>query len=162
MLKPTAADIETAKQLHRKTTVVDAHHDIALDVLRRRRLGERAILSGPWGEMLRAGGVNVQCLPLFVDNTLLPELGLRTLLQELEAIRSDLEEDDSLMRLATSMGEVDSVLAEGKIAGVLALEGCDGLSGDPAMLRVLYRLGVGSGDLTTLCLIWHFSQCVLL
>jgi len=122
--------------------VVDAHHDIAGDVVRRRKLGERGVLSGYWGQKLQAGGVKVQILPLFVEDDFLPELGLRKLLEAAEALISDLEEDGSVVRLATSQRQVDGALADGVIAGVLALEGCDGLSGDPAMLRALYRLGV--------------------
>ena len=133
---------ETAQALNQKLVVVDAHHDVALDVVRRRKLGERGVLSGHWGERLQAGGVNVQLLPLFVEDRFLPELGLRKLIEAAEALLSDLEEDDSVMRLATDMREIDGALADGVVAGVLALEGCDGLSGDPTMLRVLYRLGV--------------------
>jgi membrane dipeptidase len=105
-------------------------------------LGNRGVLSRHWGEKLRAGGVNVQLLPLFLEDVFLPELGLRKLIQAAEALLSDLEEDDSVVRLATNVNEIDGALADGVIAGVLALEGCDGLSGDPAMLRAFYRLGV--------------------
>jgi N-methylhydantoinase B len=135
-------DLETAQSLNQKLLVVDAHHDIAIDVVRRRKLGERGVLSGHWGEKLRAGGVNVQLLPLFVEDLFLPELGLRTVLEAAEAVISDLEEDGCVMRLATNAREIEGALTDGVIAGVLALEGCDGLSGDPAMLRALYRLGV--------------------
>ena len=135
-------DLEMAQVLNQKLVVVDAHHDIASDVVRRRKLGERGVLSGHWGGKLQAGGVNVQLLPLFVEDVFLPELGLRQLFEAAEAVLSDLEEDGSVMRLATNARQIDGALADGVIAGVLALEGCDGLSGDPAMLRVLYRLGV--------------------
>jgi membrane dipeptidase len=134
--------LETAQALNHKLVVVDAHHDIAGDVVRRRKLGQRGVLSGHWGKNLRAGGVNVQLLPLFVEDTFLPELGLRKLVEAAEAVLSDLEEDNNVMRLATSALEIEGALADGVIAGVLALEGCDGLSGDPAMLRAFYRLGV--------------------
>ena len=53
-------DLETARTLNQKLLVVDAHHDIAGDVVRRRKLGERGALSGHWGQKLQAGGVNVQ------------------------------------------------------------------------------------------------------
>ena len=140
--KVVIAALEIAQALNHKLAVVDAHHDIASDVVRRRKLGQRGVLSGGWGKNLRAGGVNVQLLPLFVEDTFLPELGLRKLLEAAEAVLSDLEEDNSVMRLATSASEIEGALADGVIAGVLALEGCDGLSGDPAMLRAFYRLGV--------------------
>ena len=142
MSTQTAANLETAKLLHQEMMIVDTHHDIAMDVRHRRVLGEQGVLSGRWAKILRAGGVDVQVLPLFIEDDFLPERGLRCMLQQLEAVRSDLEDDDSVMKLATNMAEIDSVLADGKIAGVLAIEGCDGLSGDPALLRVFYSLGV--------------------
>ena len=121
---------------------MDTHHDIAIDVVDRRKQGERSVLSGHWGDRLRTGGVNVQILPLFVEDRFLPELGLRRVVEAAEAVLSDLREDHEGMILATSVREIDEALAGDKIAGVLALEGCDGLSGDPAMLRALYYLGV--------------------
>ena len=76
----TLASLARAEQLHQKMVVVDAHHDVALDVLHRRQLAERSVLSGLWGKMLRAGGVDIQILPLSIDGSFLPELGLRILL----------------------------------------------------------------------------------
>jgi membrane dipeptidase len=136
------SSLEQARSLHQAAVVVDAHHDIVLDVVERRRRGEKGVLSRYWGKKLQTAGVNVQLLPLCVESMYLPELGLRTILQGVDAVVCDLADDDSVMRLATNMTEVDRALADGKIAGVLALEGCTGLSGDPAMLRILYRLGV--------------------
>lgn len=135
-------DLEAAHALNQKLVVVDTHHDIPMHVEHRRKLGEEAVFSRYWGQGLHAGGVNVQILPMFVEDRFLPELGLRKLLQTVEAVLSDFEGDSSTMCLATDMQAIDRALADGKIAAVLALEGCDGLRGDPAMLRVLYRLGV--------------------
>jgi len=136
------SNTELAQSLNQELVIVDTHHDIAIDVVHRRKLGQKGVLSGHWGDRLRAGGVNVQVLPLFIEDRFLPELGLRKVIEAAEAILSDLEDDSDGMRLATSMREIDEALADGKIAGVLALEGCDGLSGDPAMLRAMYHLGV--------------------
>ncbi|MCZ6531312.1 MAG: dipeptidase [Chloroflexi bacterium] len=136
------SNTELAQSLNQELVIVDTHHDIAMDVVHRRKLGQKGVLSGHWGDRLRAGGVNVQMLPLFVEDRFLPELGLRKIIEAAEAILSDLEDDSDGMRLATSMREIDEALTDGKIAGVLALEGCDGLSGDPAMLRAMYHLGV--------------------
>jgi membrane dipeptidase len=136
------SSFDQARSLHDAAVVVDAHHDIILDLVERRERGEKGVLSRYWGKKLQAGGVNVQLLPLFVESIYLPELGLRTILQGVDAVLCDLADDDSVMCLATSIADVDQALADGKIAGVLAVEGCTGLSGDPAMLRILYRLGV--------------------
>ncbi len=128
--------------LNEKVPVVDAHHDIAMDVAHRHERGEQGVLSRIWAPRLHAGGVNVQVLPLFVEDQFLPERGLQRLVELAEAVLSDIEQDDSQICIATTANEVRHALAHDKIAGVLALEGCDGINGDPAMLRVLYRLGV--------------------
>lgn len=130
------------RRLHDEAVVVDAHHDIPFDVLHRRRRGERGAISQHWGKMLRAGGVDLQILPFYVEDLYLPELGLRHVLQQAEAVLSDLTEDASVVQLARTVDEVSQALQEGKIAAVLALEGCDGLAGDVAVLRILYHLGV--------------------
>jgi membrane dipeptidase len=139
---------DKAHALNQELTVVDAHHDIAMDVAYRRRLGQKGVLSRLWGTRLRTAGVNVQVLPCFVEDRFLPGLGLRTLLQTIEAVLGDLNDDSTVMCLTTTMEEVDNALAKGQIASILALEGCDGLSGDPAMLRLLFRLGVRIASLT--------------
>ena len=106
MSTQTAANLETAKLLHQEMMIVDTHHDIAMDVHHRRVLGEQGVLSGRWAKILRAGGVDVQVLPLFIEDDFLPERGLRCMLQQLEAVRSDLEDDDSVMKLATNMRSI--------------------------------------------------------
>jgi membrane dipeptidase len=134
--------LDEAQTLHQELTVVDAHHDIPMDVLHRHKLGQPGVLSREWAGHLTNGGVNVQVLPVFIEDRYLPSLGLREILRMTEAVIHDLEHDDSNMALATSMAEVERINADGKIAAILALEGCDGLGGDPALLRALYRLGV--------------------
>ncbi|MCA9906294.1 MAG: membrane dipeptidase, partial [Anaerolineae bacterium] len=67
---------------------------------------------------------------------------LREILRAVEAVLKDAGEDDSVVSLATSGSEIDAALDADKVAGVLALEGGDGLGGDTALLRLLYRLGV--------------------
>ncbi|MFD1952943.1 dipeptidase [Paenibacillus thailandensis] len=44
--------------------------------------------------------------------------------------------------------DLERSLAEGKIGAMLSLEGLDGLQGDPAMLRIMYRLGVRAAGFT--------------
>jgi len=134
--------LEQARHLHQTLTVVDAHHDIAMDVAYQHKRNERGVLSAYWGPRLRNGGLGVQVLPVFIEDRYLPSLGLREILRAVEAVLHDVDQDDSVMCLATNADQIDAALAAGKVAGVLALEGCDGLGGDPALLRLLYRLGV--------------------
>lgn len=140
--------LEEAQALHQELTVVDTHHDIPIEVLYQHKRGKRGVLSGYWAKRLKAGGINVQVMPTYVEDRYLPSLGMREIFRMIEAMLRDLEGDASAMRLAVTMAEIESALAEGKIAGILAMEGCDGLGGDPAILRLLYRLGVRMVALT--------------
>jgi membrane dipeptidase len=44
--------------------------------------------------------------------------------------------------LATKASDIECAKQEGKVAGILSLEGAEGLEGDLGVLRMLYRLGV--------------------
>ncbi|MEO0562109.1 MAG: membrane dipeptidase [Chloroflexota bacterium] len=137
--------LSTARQLHEDALVIDAHHDILMDIHAR---GPRGRLSADWAPRLRDGGVDVQVLPIFVEDRFLPEMGLREAFRMIEAALADFDADNSQIELATDATTINDIVARGKIAGVLALEGCDGLQGDPGLLRLLYRLGVRSVGLT--------------
>jgi len=130
------------------TIVVDAHHDILLDVYPRRQQGATGVLSTHWAPRLRRAGVNVQVFPVYVHRCFLPEMALRRTLQLIEAFHSDLEEDNSQMAAVTCFNEIQAALAAGKIAAILGLEGTEGLGGDLELLRLLHRLGVRVVSLT--------------
>jgi membrane dipeptidase len=130
------------------TIVVDAHHDILLDVYPRRQQGATGVLSTRWAPRLHRAGVNVQVLPVYVHRCFLPEMALRRTLQLIEAFHSDLEEDDSQMVAVTGFSEIQAALAAGKIAAILGLEGTEGLGDDLELIRILHRLGVRIVSLT--------------
>jgi membrane dipeptidase len=142
------SSLERAEALHRRLRVVDCHHDIAMEIASRHHRGGKGGLSAVWAERLREGGVDVQVLPIFVEDMFLPGLGLRETLLTAEALLSDLAYDSSRMTLATDFAGIEAALAEGKIAAIMALEGCDGFGGDPALLRPFYRLGARMVRLT--------------
>ena len=50
--------------------------------------------------------------------------------------------------LATRAADIESAKAEGKVAGILSLEGAEPLAGDLGLLRVFYRQGVRNLGLT--------------
>ena len=140
--------LEQAQALHQELTVVDAHHDIPMDVAHQHLMGKTSILSEYWGPRMHQGGINVQIMPTYVEGRYLPSLGMREIFRMVEAMLRDAEEDDSLVRSVTSFAAIEDALRDGRIASVIAIEGCDGIGGDPAILRVLYRLGVRMVSLT--------------
>jgi membrane dipeptidase len=139
---------EKAWNIHQSSVVMDAHHDILMDVLQSRQNGEKARLNTYWAPKLRQGGINVQVLPIYVDTQFLPEQALRITLRTAEAYLADLDEDASTIAPARSFYEIEKRLSEGKIAALLGLEGVEGFGTDLEMFQVFYRLGLRVVSLT--------------
>lgn len=131
-----------ADALHKNAIVVDAHHDILMDVFKQRRQGKKGRLHAYWAPKLAAGGVNVQVMPVYVDSEYLPESALRVTLRMIEAFHADLEDDHSLIAPAFTFHEVEAHLKEGKIAAILGIEGAEGLGANLDLIHTMYRLGV--------------------
>jgi membrane dipeptidase len=143
------ADVSVeVRTLHDDALVVDAHHDILLHVQNRRQAGEHGVLASFWAPQLRAGGVDVQIFPVYLQSDFLPELALRQMLRCIEAFWADLEEDPGPFQPARSYAEIEAAVAGVKIAAVLALEGLEGLGNDLELLSLCYRLGVRVASLT--------------
>jgi len=140
--------LEKTRKFQKEFIVVDAHHDILLDVLASRDAGFRGRINEYWAPKLIKGGVNVQFFPIYVDTPLLPELGLRTTLRMAEAFNADLEENNTLIVPVKSFTEIQKAVANGKIAAVLAIEGVDGFGNDIDLFQTFYRLGVREISLT--------------
>jgi membrane dipeptidase len=105
-----------------------------------------------WLPQLRAGQVGLQVLPVFVDEEWLPELALRQTFRLIETALATIESCPDELMLAVAPGDVERALASGRIAVVLALEGCPAVGPDLGLLRTLFRLGVRMASLT------HFGR----
>lgn len=121
--------------------VLDAHFDMLLDVLTLRRSGGHAVLERRFLPGLRAAGVNAVVCSIFILDELVPEGALRNALDQIAALRADLEESPSFS-LCRSAGECRAAAAAGKVALFLSLEGAEPLGRDILLLRVFYELGV--------------------
>jgi membrane dipeptidase len=144
--RPSADGAEA--DLKRPCGVVDLHHDIAEDVIRRRELGEEDILRRIWLPLLKKDGVQVQVFPIFLDNAFLPEMALR---RELAMIHYLLEEFDRLPEevvLARNYEDIRAGIDAHKLVAILALEGAEAIDPELTVLGILHRLGVRMASLT--------------
>src|SRR5437588_9601021 len=114
-----------ARELHRDAVVVDAHNDLpVLMLLRNARLGNHKAeryWRDVWVPEARQGGLDVQVLPIYCAPTV-AEASLRHSLLQLESIEREAA-DTPDAELCRSGAEIDTALADGKIALVVALEG---------------------------------------
>jgi membrane dipeptidase len=130
------------------TEVVDLHSDLLLDVVYRRLKGETEVVRRRHLEPLAAAGVRVQVLAAWTDTEVPLEAALPAALRMFEAARREAEESDGAFRIVTTAAELDAALADGALAGILALEGCEPLGDDPGLIDTFWRLGLRMAGLT--------------
>jgi len=131
-----------AQTLHRDATVVDTHNDLILLVDHFDHRQQPDHFKDFWLPELRAGGVDVQVLPICIEEPFQSEGALRRTLLLVERIHRLVEEHSDDVALCLTGADVDAATAAGKIAFIIALEGAHAIGQDPAILNALERVGV--------------------
>lgn len=144
-----------ARALHDGSRVVDTHDDLLMLVARRPPERQASYFAEQWLPQLRAGGVDVQVLPVFVDDDFRPEGALRQTLLTVESAHRVAEGNADAVALCRTGAEIDAALTAGRTALVLALEGCKAVGTDVGLLTTLARLGVRMASFT------HFGRTAL-
>lgn len=129
-------------QLHHDATVVDTHNDLLMLVARRPPERWVPYFRDRWLPQLRTGGVDVQVLPVFIDDEFRPEGALRETLRMVEAAHRIAAGCADEVALCRDGSEIDAALASGRIALVLALEGAPQIGDDIELIELLHRLGL--------------------
>lgn len=135
-------------EIHFKSTVVDAHCD-TLTVLAKqgRSLGEKSGAGHLDLPRLLLGGVNLQFFAAFVG----PEHRDNPLARALEIIDTfhrEMESCTGLVDQACTFTDISRIIAGGKVASLLTVEGGEALAGRLEVVRIFYRLGVRALTLT--------------
>lgn len=97
--------------------------------------------------LLRAGKVVTQVFALFVSPRQSEDSQLVSALREIDCFYQGVVKK-GCVRAARTQKEVEFAHQAGEIAGILSIEGAGCLLGDPAILRMMYRLGVRGVGLT--------------
>lgn len=142
-------------ELHRRAVVADTHNDLLCAVVARPVERWAGYFRDQWLPQLRAGGVDLQTLPVFVEDAYRPEGALRRTLRMVEAAHRVAEGNADAVALCRDGAEIDAALAGGRIALVLALESAPGVGEDVELLHTLFRLGVRVASLA------HFGRTAL-
>jgi membrane dipeptidase len=130
--------------------IADAHNDLLMAV--QHFAADPGYFRRAWLPELQAGQVGIQVLPVFIDEEWVPELALRQTFRLIETALATVESCPDELMLCVAAGDVERALASGRIAIVLALEGCPAVGPDLGLLRTMFRLGVRMASLT------HFGR----
>ncbi|MFG2584813.1 dipeptidase [Streptomyces malaysiensis] len=128
-------------RLHDEALVADLHNDLILLVDHFDHRGRPDYFGDFWLPELRAGGVNVQVLPVYIDEQFQSEGALRRTLLLIERIHRLAEQYPQLVVCRTG-SDIARAVADRRIALVIALEGAHALGQDPELIRTMERVGV--------------------
>lgn len=138
------------RALHAEAVVADAHNDLLMCVQARPVSEWGGYFRQQWLPQLRDGGVDLQVLPVFIDDWFRPEGALRQTLKMVESAHRIAEDNADEVALCLDGADIDAALASGRIALVLALESAPGVDSDVELLHTLFRLGVRVASLAHL------------
>ncbi|MBN1639603.1 MAG: dipeptidase [Anaerolineae bacterium] len=137
-----------ATTTHQESIVIDGHCDTLLRLLGTER--RRAFAMGPTDDdrghidlpRLKAGGVTAQNFACFVSPRAAPGGATHETLALVDQFHRLQQENADELCLATRAADIERAKGKDMIAGILSMEGAEGLEGDLAVLRMVYRLGV--------------------
>lgn len=120
----------------------DCHNDLLIGCLHQRERGVTDPFGDFWLQQLRAGGVMLQVLPVYIEEQFVGEGALRRSLMLLEeAYRIEAAHPDDVA-ICTTGPQIEKAIESGRIACVLALEGAEGVGRDLDVLATYFRVGV--------------------
>lgn len=138
--------LRKAMELHKDVPVVDAHLDLAGEILLRNRAGEREVVKNHYLSDFKKAGIRLVASSVFVETGNL-DRGWENALEQIAALKQDIESLDDVF-LVEKGGDIDKVLEEGKIGILLYMEGLDCIGEDIDRLDTLHDLGVRGAALT--------------
>ncbi len=154
--RPPIVLSDAARELHRRSLVVDGHNDMPWEV---RKQGasdfSKLDISQPQPTMhtdiprLRQGGVGAQFWSVWVP----VELGYRgealgATLEQIELVKQMIARYPETFELALSADDIERIHAEGKIASLIGVEGGHCIEDSLSVLEKLYNLGARYMTLT--------------
>jgi membrane dipeptidase len=131
-------------RLH-KQGVIDMHFDLLMDLYERR--GRAGLLDAEYLPDLRAGGVGVLGVAIYIEDKYLPEMALRVALGQVARLHAEADQSTHFA-ICASYDDIVAARRADKIGMLITMEGVEPLGADIDMLRVFHQLGLRSVGLT--------------
>lgn len=143
--------LQRAMRLHRTHPVVDAHLDLAGEILLRRGAGEKSIIRNRYLKQWRQAGIALIVCSVYVPDEVLLAEGTEGAwqngLHQLEALYQDMADTPEVMPVR-NRAELARAMAGEAIGILVYMEGLDGIGEQLERLEELYEMGVRGASLT--------------
>lgn len=126
---------------------VDLHLDLPGELLFRHRQGEREVIRKRYLDDWKRVGIRLIGASVYVEDTYLPEGGLRNALMQIQALKEELRELEGQVLLVRGRADLEKAVSEGLVGIFLYLEGMDFLGTDISLLELFSELGVSGASL---------------
>ena len=137
--------LERAIALHRSCPVVDAHLDLAGEILIRHESGESDVIRKYYLENFRKAGIKLIFSSVFVENKNI-ERAWKNAMDQIRALKEEIKSLPEVV-LITNREELNALLSGDKIGIVLYMEGLECIGEDIDKLNELYLMGVRGASL---------------
>lgn len=138
--------VRQALKLHQESPVVDAHLDLAGEVLLRNLAGEHDVVKNHYLAHFRTAGINLVLSSIYVENGSL-DRAWDNALDQIKALKEDVAGMKEVL-LIQSKADLEKALEENKIGIMIYMEGLDCIGEDIDRLDILYEMGVRGAALT--------------
>ena len=142
---------ERAERLHRDAIVIDTHSDTTPRFQDEGwDFDERHTPADSRMDMprIREGGLDAEFWSIYTGEAKVPGEAMRIALERIDAVHRLVESHPQEMGLATTAADIRRLVAEGRFASLMGVEGGHMIEDDLAILRTYYRLGVRYMTLT--------------
>ncbi|MEZ5290021.1 MAG: dipeptidase [Vicinamibacterales bacterium] len=136
--------------VHAAAIVVDTHDDTTQRLVFDKTfdIGDRHADGNIDIPRMREGGLDALFFSIWVPSSVTGPIAVTRAMQQIDAVREAVRTHADVMALATTAAEVRAMVAQGKIAALMGVEGGHMIDDDLGILRDFYRLGVRYMTLT--------------
>lgn len=138
--------LEQAVKLHQENPVVDAHLDLAGEILLRNQAGEHDVIRNCYLPDFRTAGINLLLSSIYVESENLNQ-AWENAIEQIAALKADIAGLEEVI-LIEGKDDLDRALNENRIGILIYMEGLDCIGEDIDRLEMLYSLGVRGASLT--------------
>jgi membrane dipeptidase len=130
------------KILHQQSLVVDTHTDVLLQVLRGADISKRLDYGQVDLVRLKEGGMDVQFFAVWPNPGLYGSSGMfKQSIRKIEILQEIISKNQDKISLTRTPEEIEQVVAQGKIAACIGVEGGTAIENDLNKLKTLYERG---------------------